>query len=258
MIRRITIAVLTTFCIAIQPAFAGTWRDDLEDGNLDGWKMYKLEWMGPAFMPNEGNWRVENGIVIGEDGNKAMAYGLYMGEASWTDYTAEVSVKLSKELKNCGTWTTVWLGVWGQELPYMNYFLGMQHYAGNNPIQMENGNTVAPPGEAAGGIICPKDPSAATHKLLKIFLETNTSDWYRLRVTVIGNLITCFIDEKQVSEFTDLRYPTGCVAFSTTGVVAMFDDFMVTGPEIPNGGPGFAVTPRNKLATMWGSIKGGR
>ena len=36
----------------------------------------------------------------------------------------------------------------------------------------------------------------------------------------------------------------------------MFDDFVVTGPNILDGGPGAkAVHPEDKLATMWARLK---
>ena len=86
-------------------------------------------------------------------------------------------------------------------------------------------------------------------------METKTDTWYRLKVDVNGNLVKCFIDGKQVSEFQNTTYPSGTCDFSTCGVVAMFDDFVVTGPEIPDGGPGFAVNPQAKLAIAWGKVK---
>ena len=43
-----------------------------------------------------------------------------------------------------------------------------------------------------------------------------------------------------------------------SNALAHFDDFVVTGPDIPDGGPGgvsFSVRPKDKLAAMWGTIK---
>lgn len=46
------------------------------------------------------------------------------------------------------------------------------------------------------------------------------------------------------------------MGFSANGAIAMFDDFAVTGPNIPDGGPGAkAVNPKDKLATMWARLK---
>jgi len=46
------------------------------------------------------------------------------------------------------------------------------------------------------------------------------------------------------------------IGFSANGVIVMFDDFVVTGPNIPDGGPGAkAVHPEDKLATMWARLK---
>ena len=74
-------------------------------------------------------------------------------------------------------------------------------------------------------------------------------------MTVKGNLVRCFVDQKQVSEFQSNLYSSGMAGFAVCGVVTMFDNFVVTGPEIPGGGPGFAVNPQAKLATAGGCIK---
>ena len=79
-------------------AWAGTWRDDFNDGDLDGWKMYKGIWEG-KLIPDEGNWRVEDGVVIGGEEVPDTWHALNVSEGwSWSDYTAEVSVKFPKPL----------------------------------------------------------------------------------------------------------------------------------------------------------------
>ena len=237
---------------------AGTWKDNFEDGNFDGWETYKLDWPAAVLVPGAGNWRVEDGIIIGGDDNRFIFHILSMGEMWWKDYTVEVSVKLSKELRNCGQWTSVVLGVRGQKpLPQMSYLLAIQYFGDNvkKQIPVEGGKMAATPVEVAGGIIGNAQPAAATHQFPKALFKTEADRWYRLKVTVEGNLVRCFVDGKQVSEFQSNVYSSGIVGIAVAGVVAMFDDFAVTGPEIPDGGSGFAVNPQAKLATTWGRIK---
>lgn len=243
-------------------AWAGTWKDNFEDGNLDGWRMAKVPWSPfTVLMLDEGNWRIEDGAVMGGDNNELIVYYLFMGEVSWADYTAEVSLKLSKELRNCSAWSGAYLSVRGQKpLIYMHYCLGIQYFGkgGAEPkeIQVEEGKMVAAPVEVAGGLInSSKELAANQHVFPKMLFETKANVWYRLRVTVSGSLVSCFIDQKQVCEFQNSMFATGLVSFAVNGVVAMFDDFMVTGPKVPNGGPGFTVNPKAMLASTWGDIK---
>jgi len=251
-------AIYVTLGSSVFSVLAGTWKDDSEDGNFDGWEMDKLDWPAAVLVPGAGNWRIEDGIVIGGDDNDRIAHLLTTGDVSWTDYTAEVSVKLSKELRNCGIWSGVYLRVRCQErLPYMNYCLGIQNFGDNvlKQIPVEGGKMAMTPVEVAGGMIMPEQPNDTTHIFPKARFKIEADRWYRLKVTVKGNLVECVIDGKQVSEFQDGLYPSGKVGISVDGVVAMFDDFVVTGPEIPNSETGFAVNPQAKLATAWGRIK---
>ncbi|MFQ6043796.1 MAG: sigma-70 family RNA polymerase sigma factor, partial [Candidatus Poribacteria bacterium] len=255
----IAISAICTFLQeSVFSVSTGTWKDNFEDGNFDGWERYKLDWPAAVLVPDAGNWRVEDGVIIGGDDNKIIMHILGMGEMWWKDYTVEVSVKLSKELRNCGTWSGVGLFVRGQKpIPQMSYILGMQYFGDNvkKQIPVEGGKMAATPVEIAGGIIGNAQPNASTHQFPKALFETEADRWYRLKMTVEGDLIRCFVDQKQVSEFRSNLYSSGMVGFAVNGVVAMFDDFVVTGPDIPDGGPGFAVNPRDKLATAWGRIK---
>ena len=38
--REVAMRIISTFCILLMalPAWAGVWRDNFEDGNLDGWE----------------------------------------------------------------------------------------------------------------------------------------------------------------------------------------------------------------------------
>ena len=92
----------------------------------------------------------------------------------------------------------------------------------------------------------------------KALLETEADTWYRLKVTVKGDLIQGFIDGELMCEFNDPRYPSGSVGLGVAGVEVMFDDFMVTGPGISNNGSDFSVTSKGKIAAAWGDIKHGK
>ncbi len=81
--------------------------------------------------------------------------------------------------------------------------------------------------------------------------------WYTLRIAREGNQYTfsmgdviLFAEDDSVSMGTiDLLFFGRCTVW--------LDDFTVTGPDVPNGGPGFlGVNPlAEQLTTMWGKLK---
>ena len=62
-VRQIAAIGLVIYCMAISPAFAGKWRDDLEDGDLEGW-----ESPDPNPGPEE-KWGMEDGECSGQWAN---------------------------------------------------------------------------------------------------------------------------------------------------------------------------------------------
>ena len=81
--------------------------------------------------------------------------------------------------------------------------------------------------------------------------------WYTLKVEVEGNRYAFSVGDFIV-EAEDVAMPAGQIKLRFGGRCNIWlDDFTVTGPNVPDGGPGRgrAVPPANKLATMWGKLK---
>jgi hypothetical protein len=90
--------------------------------------------------------------------------------------------------------------------------------------------------------------------------KMETDKWYRLKIKVEEKIndeegiVQCFIDNQPIVQFQGYR--KGTPGFSAYQCVAMFDDFAVTGPGIPDGGPGSrVVSHHDKLATAWARLK---
>lgn len=87
-----TMATLCILLIAL-PAWAGTWRDDFEDGNLNGW------------VPvGDAKWEVVDGrckvsIAAGDD----LFALLMIGELGWSDYSVEMEFQPNQP--------TTWIGL---------------------------------------------------------------------------------------------------------------------------------------------------
>ena len=81
--------------------------------------------------------------------------------------------------------------------------------------------------------------------------------WYALRIEREGNGYTFSIGD--VSLFTeDDSVPMGPIGLVFHGRLnILLDDFTVTGPDVPDGGPGFLAVNRlgEKLSTTWGKLK---
>lgn len=81
--------------------------------------------------------------------------------------------------------------------------------------------------------------------------------WYTLKIKRNGNLYTFSIDDI-ILEGEDDSVPIGWIYLHFWGRLSIWlDDFIVTGPNVPNGGPGGlgVVMPAGKLATTWGKLK---
>lgn len=81
--------------------------------------------------------------------------------------------------------------------------------------------------------------------------------WYTLRIERKGNQYTFSIGDVRLFAEDD-SVPMGTIELTFSGRCTIWlDDFTVTGPDVPNGGPGFlGVNPlAERVTTMWGKLK---
>ena len=257
MVSRTTIVGLIICCMAVLPAFAGTWRDDFEDGNedgnLDGWQR-----ADPPIGAEK--WDVENGELSGQY-VQAGANGWPMGRiprcsavqvkaeneqvkaenaASWKDYSVVCRVKFVKNLGG-GSFFAIFFrsslfGAGAQN----NYLVSI--WPGEKRVIFD---AVVNGGENG------RPPFAV------VPLDIAEDTWYKLKVIAEGDHFEFHVDDELIGSFDDDSFPSGTVWLAVRNAHVHFDDVVITGPEIPGGGPGFAVTSQSKIATMWGSVKGG-
>ena len=233
------IFVILTFVLS-SLAIAGTWIDDFNDGDLAGWRMLVCFWRDRIVVLDEGNWFFENGAIVGGDDNQGKRYDLYTGDMSWTDYIVEVSVKLSKRLEDCPDYTGVWLGAREQEGEGK---IGLNLYA----VGIWRVSTAL-----RGGF---KYINGFDFNDQVLALSSEADRWYRLKINVEKDLITGFVDDIKVYELRDGTFTSGAVSIAVSGMKAIFDDLIVTGPNIPDGGPGHSVNPSRSSVTTWANIK---
>ncbi|HSV93946.1 MAG TPA: hypothetical protein VLH81_12760 [Desulfobacterales bacterium] len=73
--------------------------------------------------------------------------------------------------------------------------------------------------------------------LAREYLSFTPGVWYALKIVVDGGTFACWIDGKKALEAVDRTIETGMAGFFVAwGTVANFDDFVLTGPDVVDGG----------------------
>ncbi|MCH8294844.1 hypothetical protein IH992_27485 [Candidatus Poribacteria bacterium] len=81
-----TVVGLTLFLLVIS-SWAGEFRDNFDDGNMDGWTLFRPFGQGST-------WKIENGELILEAINSPI--GFVIGETTWKNYTVRAKTKIVK------------------------------------------------------------------------------------------------------------------------------------------------------------------
>jgi len=211
-------------CVSSSLAFAGTWRDNFEDGNLEGWEA------AVGNLPV-----IENGELVFAQGSDICHF--VTGEIQWSDYTVQADVKVIKMLganvPQVGIAARSHLPEnWG----WYEFLFGWP--AGNANLVV---NHVAVNGNESLKTMIPFD--------VKMNL------WYNFKMVLKKDHIEAYLDDKLIIQFDDQAESSGKVDLIVWGLETHFDNVVITGPGISDGGSSFDVTTQNKLATIWGWIR---
>jgi len=230
---RITLIGLIICCIAVLPAFAGTWRDDFEDGDLAGWEIGG----GGA---NWENWKVENGELLLSNQGSLTVFST--GGAGWSDYTVQADVMIVKVLTPQLAGPAI-MARYQKPESYEHYFFG---------FRWENGVW------RLGLGYMHNDAAWRNHDYAKLEqFPVEEGRWYNLRMTLAKDHIEAYLDNELIAEWDNKLVDSGKVGLRGTDIEARFDNVVITGDEIPDVVPS-GVELVGKLATMWGSTKRGR
>jgi hypothetical protein len=105
--------------------------------------------------------------------------------------------------------------------------------------------------------------------LMSVPFQTKLNTWYALKAVAKGEQLEFYIDGKLVAEGKNNEFAAGKAGFQVSSiggaVETLYDDFVMTGPEVKDGGhwnpkvhSQQSVEPQSKLATTWGNIKRNR
>ena len=240
-----TLSIGLGIFILTSSVWAGTFVETFDDkGDLENWQ--ELTILG---VDSPGLWNIDDGelqyILDFDDGGVGSL--LTTGDEMWQDYSIEFDVKplIKRGAGNIAIAARI-NQTWGAvctigDVPFPDPESMARCYGGNL--------------QGLAFLTFAKEP----HPLLK-------RRWHHLKLNVKGNLLTFWINGKQVLdpiileaknfghgvEFPD--YPNGKIGLGVTNYSVLFDNITITGDDIRGKGE-LSVTPRAKLATTWGHLK---
>ncbi len=224
--RSITILLLV-FLIPIS-AQAGTWVEDFEDGNLDGWT-----------VSGGGEWSIQDGKLSGRFiGGGGLPSVIRMEPSAWKDYTVEAKVFLLEKLGGhpemafCLRLNPVAWHAYGFCLHFANNHAEIYRHRGFN--------------------------AGAIQRLASNPRQMSDNTWYKVKCSVSGNHLSFYIDDELCAELDDPGLESGTVAIYISNMHVLIDDIVITGNDIPDQGlaqNSKSVKPLDKLAATWADVK---
>ena len=268
--------VMLILALLVSSVRAEIFRDNFNDGDLQGW----------TFIKGAEDGGIENGeLVLGSPKVNAVerevdviivADGIIA-----SDYEVSVSLKISKQVKRVGGGPAIGLRAhihpllesWTVHLEEdernkdsridlyrraYRFFLGNVHIEDNVHIQdirnlkrgvaaiIQHMKVDMIGDELEDGVEIFFGNKLHTFELFDFELHT----WYRLKIIAKGNRFQYFIDDKKMLDFLDDTYTEGRIYLSSGwGNRVHFDNFEVQYEAL-------SVQPRKQLTTTWGEIKG--
>ena len=246
------------------PVWAGTFLEDF-DNNFDVWK----ELLVADAVP--GSWEIIDSELhaVSPDGWPRL---FTVGDETWRDYTIEFDVK---PLQKLGPGSIAVAARINDSWVAWCFIGDWQPGDGISRVWFVAGNF--------------QDPRTFvfSHAKRHRFLKSNR--WSKLKLSVKKDILNFWINEglvigpiqlpnrlsferinairkQHAEEAGELKgfqawqlngfqdFLTGGVGLGLSNQIARFDNVIITGDNIPDNG-GLSVTPRTKLATVWGSLK---
>ena len=213
-----------TLFLLVMSSWAGTFMDDFEDGDMDGWT--------PISFGAGGTSKIENGELVLEGFGGASFLTFVIEGPTWKDYTVQVNLMITKHsVAQAGV---ILRGV-VNEYSYGVLFVG----ANVKQLRTYHANI--------------KTGWVPQH-VQEVPFDWEVNTWYVLKAVIEGDNFKYYVNDDLLMEYIDATYPSGGVGLTVTqSIIAHFDDFFVTGGDIPDHFR--AVSPKAKLATTWGAIK---
>jgi hypothetical protein len=223
----IVVLWLLAALVTIPHVGAGTFRDDFEDGDLDGWRQ--------AHPADPMLWRTVDGELECTRQDRVSTI-LVIGEDDWSDYTIEYDVMLLEDL---GTGDVDVMAryidpVWSHVIIF-----GIGDFLGEPAVFTE------------------RFPDDVTTQ--KPFGPLELNEWHHIKLQAEGDNFTFWVNDEKIIEHKDEAVKSGSIGLGLANHTARFDNVEIAGPDVPDVTPptwkAHPIQPRNKLAETWGKIK---
>ena len=247
------IGIVAVLFLLTFSAWAGTFIETFDDRELEGWQEL-IQLNNPS-----GSWEIIDDELHAVSRETFLRL-LTTGDDTWENYTIKFDVKPLK--KHGISDISIAARVKETWLVYCSIA---------DPVVLVNGEPLL-----GSRVSC---AYGNLHDLIFLTLHTEPhpllklNKWSHLKLSVDGNMVAFWVNEKQVMKPTAIRnlkdvqhggrnfkfggfpdFLAGGVGFGLANYTARFDNITITGDSIPNSG-GFAVTPQGKLATTWAQLK---
>jgi len=213
--------------MAVPAIEAGTFRDDFEDGNLDGWRQVNPQ--------GQMLWEIVDGELECTRQDEISTI-LLVGENNWRDYTIEYDVMLLEDL---GT----------GDVDVMARYIDP---VGSHVVIFGIGDFLGAP-----AVFAQRFPGDVTTQEPFGPLEMNV--WHHIKLEAEEDDFTFWIDDEKIMEYEDEAVETGSIGLGLANYIARFDNVEITGPDVPDVTPmtwkARPVQPRDKLAGTWAEVK---
>ncbi len=216
-------------------ADAGTWRDDFEEEQ--DFLNDKRQREGGVWGEDIHAYTWEDRAIKGTNQGNNFFLSLITGDYAWSDYTVECRVKVLKIEMNAGF---IWIGLMLRR-PCIDcnpayYFI----FTSQSQVSVQR----------QGGVLGTEP------------FDLELERWYQFRATVEDEWIAFYIDDELILDAKDATHRAGKAGVLVWHGVALFDDFVMSGPEVTDGGhwnpqvhPDLGVKPTGKLTTTWAHLK---
>jgi hypothetical protein len=245
------IAILLAATLCITAAYAGTFSDSFDDGNLDGWNVWRMPETKPPKVEQRA---VVMDTIIEKDDKLQIMELVYLeliaGNAkSWRDYTLTCRVKFSKALQEC--------------MP--SFSIAVRRSLGRFDVMAEHYMMILPFKDYVGVNTIPPDAKFNPQKGIegtigrgRIKKSMKLNKWYHIKIVAMENHFEFYFDDDIVTVYDDETAVPGTVQFQAdTGMRSHLDDVIITGPNIPNIGT-MSVKMEYRITMTWGKIKEGK
>ena len=266
------VVTLLLMSLLTTSTWAGTFRDDFEDGNLSGWELYPVD-KSPKFQVEKGEACVQTHSWI-RDGIPYYCVGtMAIGSSDWRNYTLELSVKTVES--DHGKGHAIVIGIRAEDIPSEPPFSATIEYSGVymrivsdrifGVITVYKVIKIDPPIVHkeminVNGKLIPYTWKE-THRWEQIFQDgvkwaIAFDTWYPVKMVAKDNHFKLYFNNELVTTFDDANIMSGKVRLFAANAHVHFDDVVITGKNIPDIGPsGMLVSVKGKVATTWGNIK---